>query len=316
VNRGDVPADETLGAPLETEPELTVDAPRAAPALRIDVLTIFPQAVEGFCSVSIVGRARQDGLVDLRVHDLRSGATDPHRTVDDAPFGGGAGMVLSPEPVFRAVELAAPPRPLYLLSPGGRRFDQSVAAQLAGLAAEAGPLSPAFSLLCGRYEGVDERIADHLVDGEISIGDYVLAGGELAALVVVEAVVRLVPGVLGNARSAGDDSFTTGLLEYPQYTRPATFRGWEVPEVLRGGDHARVERWRRAQALQRTLERRPDLIEARGGLAPEEVRLLAQRGYPLSADGARRVETTGAGPGGRRAAGDHPSDRLEERDLS
>jgi tRNA (guanine37-N1)-methyltransferase len=122
--------------------------------------------------------------------------------------------------------------------------------------------------------------------------------------------------VLGNARSAGDDSFTTGLLEYPQYTRPATFRGWEVPEVLRGGDHARVERWRRAQALQRTLERRPDLIEARGGLAPEEVRLLAQHGYPLSADGARRVETTGAGPGGRRAAGDHPSDRLEERDLS
>jgi tRNA (guanine37-N1)-methyltransferase len=298
-----------------TAPDLPADAALTEPALRIDVLTIFPEAVDGFCSVGILGRARRDGRVELRVHDLRAGATDAHRTVDDAPFGGGAGMVLAPEPVFRAVELADPPRPVYLLSPGGRRFDQSVAAQLAGLASKAGS-ARGFSLLCGRYEGVDQRIADHLVDGELSIGDYVLAGGELAALVVVEAVVRLVPGVLGNASSAGDDSFTTGLLEYPQYTRPASFRGWEVPEVLRGGDHARVEQWRRAQALKRTLERRPDLIEARGGLAPDEVRLLAQHGYPLPTDGTGRAATPGAGSGERFGAGGHPSDRLEERDLS
>jgi len=255
--------------------------------------------------------------MDLRVHDLRDGASDPHRSVDDAPFGGGAGMVLAPGPVFAAVELVRPARPLYLLAPSGRRFDQSVAAELAGV----GPYrsdsgSPAFSLLCGRYEGVDQRIADHLVDDELSIGDYVLAGGELAALVIVEATLRLVPGVLGNSASAGDESFTTGLLEYPQYTRPAMFRGWEVPEVLRGGDHGRVERWRRAEALWRTLQRRPDLIEVRGGLAPDEVRLLAQHGYPLPTDGTGRAATPGAGSGERFGAGGHPSDRLEERDLS
>ena len=165
--------------------------------------------------------------------------TDAHRTVDDAPFGGGAGMVLAPEPVFAAVELADPPRPLYLLSPGGAVSTRAWPRELAARS-KAGS-ARGFSLLCGRYEGVDQRIADHLVDGELSIGDYVLAGGELAALVVVEAVVRLVPGVLGNASSAGDESFTTGLLEYPQYTRPAVFRGWEVPEVLRSGDHGRVD---------------------------------------------------------------------------
>ncbi len=288
-----------------------------APPARIDVFTIFPEAIDSFCAVSIVGRARRDGLVDLRIHDLRSGATDPHRTVDDAPFGGGAGMVLAPEPVFAAVELADPPRPLYLLAPGGRRFEQTVAGELAGLGgAGPAPRPVSFSLLCGRYEGVDQRIADHLVDDEQSIGDYVLAGGELAALVIVEATLRLVPGVLGNSASADDESFTTGLLEYPQYTRPAMFRGWEVPEVLRGGDHGRVERWRRAEALWRTLERRPDLIETRGGLAPDEVRLLAQHGYPLTADGTERDDTPDAGSGERPAAGGHPSDRLEERDLS
>ena len=180
------------------------------PALRIDVFTIFPEVLDAYCATSVVGRARRDGLVELRVHDLRAGATDPRRTVDDAPFGGGAGMVLAPEPVFGAVELIDPPRPLYLLAPGGRRFDQSVAAELAGTGrttAGAGPA--AFSLLCGRYEGVDQRIADHLVDSELSIGDFVLAGGELAALVVVEATARLIPGVLGNTASAGDESFTT-----------------------------------------------------------------------------------------------------------
>ncbi len=287
------------------------------PALRIDVFTIFPEVVDGYCDVSIVGRARRDGIVDLRVHDLRSGASDPHRTVDDAPFGGGAGMVLAPEPAFAAVELVDPPRPLYLLAPGGRRFDQRLATELAGTPSqETGLPFAGFSLLCGRYEGVDERIARHLVDGELSIGDFVLAGGELAALVVIEATVRLVPGVLGNAASAGDESFTTGLLEYPQYTRPASFRGWDVPEVLRTGDHGRVDRWRRAAALWRTLELRPDLIEARGGLASDEVRLLVKHGYPLGAHGTERAEPQEAVP----AKGIWPeaarSNRLEERDLS
>jgi len=298
----------------------TASAPPAAPdrasSLRIDVFTIFPEVVDAYCTTSVVGRARRDGLVDIRIHDLRSAATDPHRSVDDAPFGGGAGMVLAPEPVFGAVELADPPRPLYLLAPGGRRFDQSVAAELVGLgrvAPGAGP--PAFSLLCGRYEGVDQRIADHLADGELSIGDFVLAGGELAALVVVEATARLVPGVLGNTASAGDESFTTGLLEYPQYTRPAVFRGWEVPEVLRGGDHGRVERWRRAAALWRTLERRPDLLDARGGLSADEVRLRREHGSPLGGYGTGRPEWSDSESGKRQTAGD-PSDRLEERDLS
>jgi len=263
----------------------------SAPAsLRVDVLTIFPDVIETYCAASIIGRARREGLVDLRVHDLRSGATDVHRTVDDAPFGGGAGMVLAPEPVFDAVEQADPPRPLYLCSPGGERFDQAFAVSLA--TAPGG-----FSLLCGRYEGVDQRIADHLVDGEISVGDYVLAGGELAALVVVEAVARLVPGVLGNVESPEDESFTTGLLEYPQYTRPASFRGWEVPEVLRSGDHGRVAQWRRAAALWRTVVRRPDLIEARGGLTTDEVHLLLQHGYPLDAHGTGRTELPGRADG-------------------
>jgi len=277
------------------------------PALRIDVFTIFPEVVDGYCDVSIVGRARRDGIVDVRVHDLRSGASDPHRTVDDAPFGGGAGMVLAPEPVFAAVELVDPPRPLYLLAPGGQRFDQRLAAELAGTPPPDTGMPPAaFSLLCGRYEGVDERITRHLVDGQLSIGDFVLAGGELAALVVIEATVRLVPGVLGNAASAADESFTTGLLEYPQYTRPATFRGWGVPEVLRTGDHGRVERWRRAAALWRTLENRPDLIEARGGLVADEVRLLVEHGYPLGAHGTEPAEPPEAEPGERHVAGGSP----------
>ena len=177
-------------------------------------------------------------------------------------------MVLTPEPVFTAVEAAQPPRPLLLLSPGGRRFDQSVAHELAEAPAQG------FSLLCGRYEGVDQRVVDHLCDGELSIGDYVLGGGEVAAMVVVEAVARLVPGVMGNAESATDESFTSGLLEYPQYTRPATFRGHDVPEVLRSGDHARVDRWRRAAALHRTATHRPDLLHARGGYTEAEVKLL------------------------------------------
>jgi tRNA (guanine37-N1)-methyltransferase len=238
--------------------------------VRIDVLTIFPDMVRGFAAESLLGRAQRDGLVDLRVHDLRDAATDVHRSVDDAPFGGGAGMVMTPGPVFDTVEREQPPRPLFLLGPGGRRLDQAFAAELAA--------GDGFSLLCGRYEGVDDRVRTHLVDGELSIGDYVLSGGEVAAMVVLEAVSRLVPGVMGNAASAVEESFSSGLLEYPQYTRPAQYRGWEVPEVLRSGDHARVDRWRRAQALARTLAHRPDLIEAAGGLSDDDRELLRAHG--------------------------------------
>jgi tRNA (guanine37-N1)-methyltransferase len=238
--------------------------------VRIDVFTIFPDMIEGWFAGSLIGKARRGGVLDLRVHDLRSAATDPHRSVDDTSFGGGAGMILAPGPLFGAVEAASPPRPLLLLGPSGLRFDQSTAASLLA--------GGGFSLLCGRYEGVDERVAEHLVDGELSIGDYVLAGGEAAAVVVVEAVARLVPGVMGNSESAADESFTDGLLEYPQYTRPAYFRGWDVPDVLKSGDHGRIARWRRAQALARTRDRRPDLLAARGGLSLSEEALLAEWG--------------------------------------
>lgn len=235
--------------------------------MRIDVFTIFPGIVTDFAGHSLLGRARESGLVDLRCHDIRDHTSDVHRTVDDTPFGGGAGMLMRPEPIFAAVEAAAPPRPLLLLGPGGRRFDQEMAHALAS--------SGGFSLLCGRYEGVDHRVREHLVDHEISVGDVVLAGGEVAACLVIEAVTRLVPGVMGNEESPVTESFgRSGLLEEPQWTRPAEFRGWEVPEVLRSGDHARIARWRRAQALLRTVEIRPDLVEARGGLTDEEKGLL------------------------------------------
>ena len=236
----------------------------------VHVFTVLPQILEPALAGGLLGKARERGVVRVVVHDLRHHTTDRHRSVDDTPFGGGAGMVLAPEPIFRAVEATDPPRPLFLLGPGGRRFDQVLAAELAA--------GPGFSLLCGRYEGVDARVRDHLVDDELSVGDYVLAGGEAAAFVVVEAVTRLVPGVMGNDESAGDESFTDGLLEYPHYTRPADFRGWAVPDVLRSGDHGRVGRWRRAQALRRTLDRRPDLIAARGGLSDDDRRLLEEFG--------------------------------------
>ncbi len=242
--------------------------------MRVDVLTIFPEMVKQFVSHSLLGKARERGLLDVRAHDLRDAATDAHRTVDDSPFGGGAGMVMKPDPVFDTVEAVDPPRPLLLLGPGGRRFDQAMARELAGL--------DGFSLLCGRYEGIDERVHEHLVDGEVSVGDYVLNGGEVAAMVSLEAVGRLLPEVMGNDDSAADESFSHGLLEYPQYTRPADFRGWEVPEVLRSGDHGRVERWRRAKALERTVSRRPDLLEDRGGLSSEERELMAEFGIDAS----------------------------------
>lgn len=234
--------------------------------MRIDIFTLFPPMVDSFASEALLGKARERGLLDVRVHDLRAEAHDVHRTVDDAPYGGGAGMVLMAEPVFAAVEAVEPPRPLLLLGPGGRRFDQAMAVELAAL--------EGFSMLCARYEGVDQRVHDHLVDAEVSIGDVVVAGGEVGALVILEAVGRLVPGVMGNATSAEDESFAHGLLEYPQYTRPADFRGWVVPEVLRSGDHGRIAQWRRVQALRRTIAVRPDLIEARGGLIEAEQDLL------------------------------------------
>jgi len=251
--------------------------------VRIDVFTIFPEVITAYCAASILGRAQGSGAVEVRAHDLRGGADDARRTVDDSPFGGGPGMVLMAEPVFRAVEQVPDmPHPLLLLAPGGRRFDQAVAAELAGLPG-------GFSLLCGRYEGVDQRIADHLVDGELSVGDYVLAGGELGALVVIETVARLLPKVLGNEDSALDESFSDGLLEYPQYTRPAEFRGWEVPDVLRSGDHGAVAAWRRAMALRRTADLRPDLVDhlvAAGVLSEGDMRDLAEHGYDVPSGAA------------------------------
>jgi tRNA (guanine37-N1)-methyltransferase len=234
--------------------------------VRIDVFSIFPEYLRPPLQVSLLGRARTADLLDVQIHDPRAFTADRHRSVDDEPFGGGAGMVMTPEPLFAAVEAVGPARPLLLLSASGRRFDQDLAHELLA--------GGGFSLICGRYEGVDQRVADHLCDGELSIGDFVLAGGEGAALVVIETVARLLPGVMGNEASAAEESFIDGRLEYPQYTRPAEFRGWAVPEVLRSGDHARIARWRDAQALRRTLARRPDLVTL--PLAPAEEALLAE----------------------------------------
>ncbi|MFI5045692.1 MAG: tRNA (guanosine(37)-N1)-methyltransferase TrmD [Acidimicrobiia bacterium] len=243
--------------------------------MRVDVFSLFPEYFTGPLGASLLGRARDAGVLDVRVHDPRAHTADRHRTVDDAPYGGGAGMVMMPGPLFAAVEATEPPHPLLLLSASGRRFDQAVARDLAA--------GDGFSLLCGRYEGVDQRVADHLCDGELSVGDYVLAGGEAAALVVIDAVARLVPGVMGNEGSGTEESFADGRLEYPQYTRPPEFRGHQVPEVLRSGDHARVERWRRAAALRRTAARRPDLLAALSPSAEDEALL---REFPDDAAGA------------------------------
>lgn len=239
-----------MAVPLDVDADVATDSPTAT--RHIAVFTLFPALIEEFGRTSLLGKAVGQGLLALQAYDLRDHGVGVHKAVDDAPFGGGAGMVIAPGPVFAAVEASAPPRPLYALTPGGRRFDQTVARSMAGLSG--------FSLLCGRYEGFDQRIHDHLVDGEISLGDFVLGGGEIAAMAVIEAVVRLVPGVMGNAASAIEESFSEGLLEYPQYTRPAEFRGWEVPTILRSGDHAKVAAWRRARAIERTRERRPDLM--------------------------------------------------------
>lgn len=236
--------------------------------LRFDVFTLFPEVFEPYLQTSILQRARQRGLLEVRLHNIRDWTHDRHHVTDDEPYGGGGGMVMKPEPVFAAVEgvLGAPPVcPVILLDPQGRLFTQKMAQELA--------LLPRLALLCGRYEGIDERIRQHLVTDEISIGDYVLTGGELPALVLIDAVARLLPGVLGDPEGAWDDSHASGLLEYPHYTRPAEFRGWGVPEVLLSGDHAKVAKWRREQSLLRTFQRRPDLLE-KAELSETDRRLL------------------------------------------
>ena len=225
--------------------------------MRFHVLTLFPRMFDSPLSGGVIERARASGLLDIRVHDIRDYAHDRHRTVDDYPFGGGPGMLMKAAPLFEAVEAVTARLteevPVVLLSPQGRRFTQRTAEELARL--------DDLVLVCGRYEGVDERVRQNLATDEISIGDYVLSGGELAAMVVIEAVSRLVPGVVGSSESTLSDSFTTGLIEHPQYTRPAEFRNWPVPEVLLSGDHARIARWRRRESLRRTYARRPDLLE-------------------------------------------------------
>jgi tRNA (guanine37-N1)-methyltransferase len=237
--------------------------------MRIDILTIFPGMFRGPFEESIVKRAVEKGIVQIFLHDIRDYASDRHRTVDDYPYGGGPGMVMKPEPLFAAVDdvqgQAAERGPIVLLTPQGRLFDQEVAVELAR--------HDRLILICGHYEGVDARVHEHLVTDEISIGDYVLSGGELAAMVVVDAVVRQIPGVLGSPLSSADDSFAQGLLEHPQYTRPADFRGMSVPEVLLSGNHGEIARWRRQQSLLRTARRRPDLL-VRADLTKEEKQWL------------------------------------------
>lgn len=238
--------------------------------MRFDVFTLFPEVFQPYLQTSILQRAQQRGLIEVHLHNIRDYATDKHHITDDEPYGGGGGMVMKPEPIFAAVEsvLGSPPAcPVILLTPQGRTFNYQIAREYANL--------PALALICGRYEGIDERVRDHLVTDELSIGDYVLSGGELPALVVLDAISRFLPGVLGDPEGAIDDSYASGLLEYPHYTRPAEFRGWKVPDVLLSGDHARIARWRREQALLRTWQRRPDLLE-RATLSKEDLAYLDQ----------------------------------------
>jgi tRNA (guanine37-N1)-methyltransferase len=235
--------------------------------VHIDVLTLFPEMFEGIFDLGIMKRAIDQRLVSIGLHNIRDYTHDKHHTADDSPYGGGAGMVLKPEPIFEAVEAIDKKEgtPIILLSPQGRLFTQDVAQELAG--------HSQLVLICGHYEGVDERVREHLASDEISIGDYVLSGGELAAMVVIDSVFRLVPGVLGSEASPLDDSHVGGLLEYPQYTRPPQYQGWPVPEVLLSGNHAQIKSWRREQSIRRTLEQRPELI-TRAELSSEEEHLV------------------------------------------
>jgi len=221
--------------------------------MKIDILTLFPEICRAPLSESMMKRAQENGIVDIRIHNLRDWTTDKHHVVDDAPFGGGPGMVMKPEPIFAAVEsLRNEKSTVVLMTPQGERFTQS--------AAEKFTRSDHLVVICGHYEGIDQRVIEHLVDAEISIGDYVLTNGAIAAVILVDATVRLLPGVLGDEQSAAEDSFSAGLLEAPQYTRPAEFRGWKVPEILLSGNHAEIARWRKKEALRRTRENRPDLL--------------------------------------------------------
>ena len=231
-------------------------------AFKIDVFTLFPEYIEGPSSLALLGKAQSQDLVSINAHNFRNYTEDIHKSVDDQPYGGGAGMVLSPKPIFDAVNDVKPKRPLYVLSASGKKFDQKLAKELS--------MGEGFSLICGRYEGIDQRVGDELCDGEISIGDFVLAGGEVAAMVVIEAVTRLIPGVMGNDKSQIEESFSSDnpangvepyLVEFPQYTRPADFEGHKVPEVLLSGDHRKIEVWRLEQAKIRTAKNRPDLLE-------------------------------------------------------
>jgi tRNA (guanine37-N1)-methyltransferase len=224
--------------------------------MRFDVVTIFPEFIRAAVSFSIIKRAQESGTVEVGIHDLRDFTTDRHRSTDDSPYGGGPGMVMRPGPIFSAIESLSLEQgtPIVLLSPQGRPFTQAIAGRLA--------TGPRVVLLCGHYEGFDERVREHIATEELSIGDYVLTGGELPALVVIDAVCRLLPGVLGNEGSSPDDSFADGLLEYPHYTRPPDFRGWAVPEVLLSGNHAEIAKWRRKEQFGRTQQRRPDLWSA------------------------------------------------------
>jgi len=241
--------------------------------MRFDIFSLFPEVFNAYLSTSILKRAQESKAIEVHIHNIRNWAIDKHHTTDDTPYGGGGGMVMKPDPVFAAVEdiLGKPPHcPVILLSPQGRTFNQKIAFELAE--------QQHLALLCGRYESLDERIRQHLVTDTVSIGDYVLTGGELPALVLIDAVTRLLPGVLGDPDAAQDDSFASGLLEYPHYTRPPEFRGWKVPDVLLSGNHAEIDRWRRQQALSRTLQNRPDLLE-NAKLNKEDLAFLAALGY-------------------------------------
>ena len=245
--------------------------------MQIDIMTLFPEMFEGPFQASIIKRALEAGLVSIDVHNIRDWAPGKHRQCDDSPYGGGGGMIMKPEPLFNAVEAVlgvevdtaspvAPPCPIVLMTPQGRPLTQAKARELAG--------HERLVLVCGRYEGIDERVREHLITDQISIGDYVLSGGELAAMVVVDGVTRLLPGALGDPEATQQDSFSSGLLEYPHYTRPATFRGWEVPKALLTGHHAKLTRWRRQASLYRTWTRRPDLLE-HARLSEDDLEYLA-----------------------------------------
>src|SRR5579884_2593692 len=236
--------------------------------VHFDIFTLFPDMFQGPFSESILKRAQERGLLNIALHNIRDATTDKHHIVDDYPYGGGVGMVMKPEPIFAAVESVYQSGPIILLTPQGRIFNQQIARELAQ--------EPRLTLLCGHYEGIDERVREHLVTDEISIGDYVLTGGELGAMVIVDAVSRLIPGVLGGEESTLDESHSAGLLEYPQYTRPPEFRGWRVPDVLLSGNHGEIARWRRKEALRRTKERRPDLFAKLDLSSKQDQKLLKE----------------------------------------